>query len=174
MITTQRLRLRPWSEDHRDAFARMNADPEVMFDLGGPIDRAGSDEKLDRYRAWFEERGFSRWAVEDSQGRFLGYAGVCHRARADHPLGPHDEIGWRFAREAWGFGYATEAARAALDDVFAQFQLPEIVSYTAPENQRSRAVMDRLALRRDPSRDFTEHHENGGSWSGLVWVARPS
>ena len=152
----------------------MNADPEVMSDLGGPIGRAASDEKLDRYRAGFETHGFSRWAVEDGQGQFLGYAGICHRDRADHPLGPHNEIGWRFVREAWGFGYATEAARAALDDVFARFKLPEVVSYTAPENQRSRAVMGRLGLQRDPSRDFTDDQSDGGSWSGLVWVARPS
>lgn len=151
----------------------MNADPEVMFDLGGPISRAESDEKLDRYRAWFEAQGVSRWAVEDGQGRFLGYAGVCYRARADHPLGPHHEIGWRFVRQAWGFGYATEAARAALDDVFVRFRFLEVVSYTAPENQRSRAVMDRLGLRRDPSRDFTDPQADGGAWSGLVWVARP-
>ena len=152
----------------------MNADPEVMFDLGGPISRAESDMKLDRYRSWYADFGFSRWAVEDSTGQFLGYAGVCHRSRTNHPLGPHREIGWRFVREAWGFGYATEAARAALDDVFARFRLQEVVSYTAPENQRSRAVMDRLGLQRDASRDFTDHDQDGGAWTGLVWVARPS
>lgn len=167
MIVTARLILRPWSDEHRDAFAAMNADPEVMFDLGGPISRSESDEKLDRYRNLFEEHGFSRWAVEDSDGQFLGYAGVCHRRQPDHPLGPHNEIGWRLVRRAWGHGYATEAARAALDDVFARFGLLEVVSYTARENQRSRAVMERLGLQRDPSRDFTER-----SWSGLVWIVR--
>lgn len=173
MIVTQRLRLRPWSDAHREAFAAMNADPMVMADLGGPIDRAESDAKLDRYASWFRDHGVSRWAAEDGLGEFLGYAGVCPRLGSDHPLGPHFEVGWRFTRKAWGFGYATEAARAAIDDAFARLPLPEIVSYTAPDNQRSRAVMDRLGLQRDPSRDFTLQQAGAARWSGLMWFARP-
>jgi RimJ/RimL family protein N-acetyltransferase len=173
MIVTPRLRLRPWGDDHREAFAAMNADPQVMADLGGPIDRAESDAKLDRYASWFQAHGVSRWAVEDPLGQFLGYAGVCPRLRPDHPLGAHFEVGWRFTRQAWGFGYATEAARAALDDAFARRPLLEIVSYTAPDNPRSQAVMERLGLERDPSRDFTDRDGDGALWSGWVWVARP-
>jgi RimJ/RimL family protein N-acetyltransferase len=172
MIATPRLRLQRWRDGHREPFAAMHADREVMFDLGGPIDRAASDAKLDRYASWFERHGFSRWAVEDDRGHFLGYAGVCPRLEPDHPLGPHIEIGWRFVRAAWGFGYATEAARAALDDVFARFKCPEILSYTAPENRRSRSVMERLGLQRDANRDFTVEQDGAEPWSGLVWLAR--
>lgn len=77
-------------------------------------------------------------------------------------------------RRAWGQGYATEAARAALDDVFSRAGLTEVVSYTAPDNVRSQRVMAKLCLQRDPSRDFTANYDNIGKWQGLVWVARPA
>ncbi len=69
-------------------------------------------------------------------------------------------------RAAWGRGYATESAQAALDDAFRRKPLDEILSYTSADNLRSQAVMARLGLRREPARDFTT-----GSWRGLVWVA---
>ncbi len=171
-LETPRLRLRYWRDSDRHAFAAMNADPEVMHDLGGPLDRAESDEKFDRYAAAFDQFGFSRWSIEDLTGRFLGYAGVAPR-RGEHPLGRHEEIGWRLNRHAWGHGYASEAARAALDDAFARAGLKEIVAYTSPDNVRSQAVMARLNLRRDKSRDFTIHDDCVGTWRGLVWVATP-
>lgn len=173
MITeTPRLRLRPWREADRDAFAALNADPEVSRDLGGPLSRAASDAKLDRYIAAFAQHGFCRWAIEDRNGGFLGYAGVMPVRRA-HPLGPHDEVGWRLKRDAWGHGYASEAARAALDDIFSRVGLTEVLSYTAPDNLRSQAVMDRLGLTRDPARDFVASYPAAPAWHGLVWAARP-
>jgi RimJ/RimL family protein N-acetyltransferase len=170
ILVTPRLRLRPWREEDRDAFAALAADPEVMRDLGGPLDRAGSDTKLDRYRASFDRHGFCRWAAETLAGEFLGYAGIMPLG-PDHPLGPSVEIGWRLTRHAWGHGYATEAAAAALQDGFGRLGLAEILAYTAPDNLRSQAVMARLDLRRDPSRDFTVTYD-GAAWHGLVWVAR--
>jgi RimJ/RimL family protein N-acetyltransferase len=75
-------------------------------------------------------------------------------------------------RHAWGHGYATEAARAALSDAFTRVGLTEVLAYTALDNLRSQAVMDRLQLRRDPSRDFTADYDTVKGWRGLVWVAR--
>ncbi|MGK9164818.1 GNAT family N-acetyltransferase [Inquilinus limosus] len=171
ILVTARLRLRPWREGDRDAFAALAADPEVMRDLGGPLDRAASDVKLDRYRAAFDRHGFCRWAVETLSDEFLGYTGIMPLG-PDHPLGPSVEIGWRLRRSAWGHGYATEAAAAALADGFGRLGLGEVLAYTAPDNLRSQAVMARLRLQRDPSRDFTAVYD-GVPWRGLVWVARP-
>ncbi len=171
-IITRRLVLRPWREADRADLAAMNADPEVMADLGGPLGRAESDAKLDRFTAAYERYGFCRWAVE-RDGEFLGYAGVMP-SRPDHPLGPHHEIGWRLVRTAWGQGYATEAAGAALRDAQSRAGLGEVLAYTGPDNHRSQAVMDRLGLRRDPAHDFEASAGRIGRRRGLVWVSHPS
>jgi RimJ/RimL family protein N-acetyltransferase len=172
IISTSRMRLRCWADTDRDAFATMHADPAVMHDYGGPISRKESDAKLDRYAMAYRQHGFCRWAVESREGAFLGYTGIMP-SRPDHPIGPHIDIGWRLMRHAWGHGYATEAARAALDDAFLRIGLSEVVSYTAPDNLRSQAVMTRLRLERDPSRDFIADYDGVKAWRGLVWVARP-
>ena len=149
----------------------LNAASEVTWDLGGPLDRTASDAKFDRYVAAFNRHGFCRWAIEDSDGQFLGYAGVMP-SRSGHPLGPHAEIGWRLKRSAWGRGYATEAARASLRDVFERVHLQEVLTYTSADNIRSRAVIERLKLQRTASLDYSEPLGTG-MWRGLVWVARP-
>jgi len=170
-LLTARLRLRPWRDADRDAFAALNADPDVMADLGGVLTRAQSDAKLDRYAAAIAAHGCGRWLMETRDGVFLGYAGVMP-AGPDHPLGAHAEIGWRLMRAAWGHGYATEAASAALGDALGRAGLSEVLAYTAPDNLRSQAVMARLGLERDFARDFTAHYDAADAWHGLVWVAR--
>ena len=172
MILSDRLRLRGWWDSDRDAFAALNADPDVSRDVGGPLARAVSDAKLDRYMATFEHDGFCRWLVEDLNGQFLGYAGVMP-SRPGHQLGPHFDIGWRLVRPAWGRGYATEAAKASLRDAFERVRLNEVLAYTTADNVRSLAVMRRLNMQRAASLD---HSEPVGekTWRGLVWIARPS
>ncbi len=153
---TTRLRLRFWREEDLSAFAALNADPEVMTWYPKTLDRAESDALAERIQAGLREHGFGLWAVEaPGLAPFLGYVGLI-RPRWQAPFTPCVEIGWRLAREHWGCGYATEAARAALAFGFARLGLEEIVSFTVPANRRSRAVMERLGMTRDPLEDF-EH-----------------
>lgn len=163
--------LQQWSEAHREPFAEMQSDPEVMADLGGPFSRAESSKKFDRYYDAWTSGGISRWAVVDTTEKFLGYAGVMRAGAPDHPLGSHYEIGWRFSREVWGMGVATRSAKQALEHAWTALTIDEILSYTASDNYRSQAVMSRLQLTRDCARDFTARYPNG-DWSGLVWTAK--
>ncbi len=171
MIRTERLILRPWRDEDLDGLAGMLADPEVMADYGGPLDRADAARKLARYREALERLGFARLAVTGLDGAFLGYVGIMPVDQA-HPVAPGVEIGWRLVRRAWGSGLATEAARACLDRGFAQHGFDEVLSYTEATNLRSQAVMRKLNLERDAGRDF-ETLTDGHAWRGLVWVARP-
>jgi RimJ/RimL family protein N-acetyltransferase len=148
-LETERLVLRQWRPADREPFAALNADPRVMEFFPATMDRRASDVMADRCEALIAERGWGFWAVEVKQsGRFIGYVGL-HIPAAELPFSPCVEVGWRIARNAWGKGYATEAARSALEAGFAQLELPEIVSFTALGNHRSRAVMQRLGMRED-------------------------
>ncbi|MEM7598996.1 MAG: GNAT family N-acetyltransferase [Pseudomonadota bacterium] len=162
------LSLRPFEMSDLNDFSDLHSDPHVMHDLGGPISRADAEEKLHKYIAAHSAKGYGRMAVFEG-GDFAGYVGVQHLPDPAHPLGPHDEIGWRIARPFWGQGIATRAATLCLEDVFSRAGLPHILSYTARDNTRSQAVMARLGLTRIPSLDFDEPYPPIGTWHGLVW-----
>ncbi len=146
---TERLRLRQWIEADRELFARLNADLRVMEFYPNVLDRTASDAMVDRVQALIAERGWGLWAVElKADKQFIGYVGL-HVPKADLPFSPCVEIGWRLAFPYWGKGYATEAARGALEVGFERLNLPEIVSFTATINRRSYTLMERLGMTRE-------------------------
>ena len=154
MLETERLILRPPEGRDRDAIAAINGDPRVGDWLAGTQTRAQSDAMVDRVLAHQAEHGFSFWAVElKGRGEVVGLTGLVTLG-AEMPPAPGVEIGWRFAAETWGQGYASEAARAALDWGFANLDLAEIVAFTADTNLRSQAVMRRIGMTPEPARDF--------------------
>ena len=151
-IRTERLLLRPWRMDDRAAFAAMNADPEVVRHLRGPLTREESDAFADRIEECWAERGWGLWAVEVGGGApFIGYVGLWP---AEHVTGDPCEVGWRLAHEHWGRGYAPEAAREALRFGFDVVGLDHIVSFTIPANRASWRVMEKIGLRRVEGGDF--------------------
>jgi ribosomal-protein-alanine N-acetyltransferase len=147
-LRTARLLLRPWRDEDDAAFAELAADPVVMEYLlplpGWPA----------RKRAHWAEYGFGQWVVEiPGEASFIGVVGLETVSYEAH-FTPAVEVAWRLARSSWGRGYASEAARAALDYGFAQLGLAEIVALTVPDNWRSRRVMERLGMTRTPEDDF--------------------
>ncbi|MGL4340446.1 MAG: GNAT family N-acetyltransferase, partial [Rhodoglobus sp.] len=106
MIRTKRLLLREWCQSDREAWAALNADPEVMAHFPATLDRSESDERFDTASRELAERGWGWWAV-DRDGEFLGFTGLAVPS-FDAAFMPTVEIGWRYARQAWGRGYATE------------------------------------------------------------------
>lgn len=153
-LRTDRLLLRGWLERDRAPYNAMNADPEVMQHFPSTLDQAQSDALLESLTPQWVEHGFGGWIVERLEdAEFLGVTGFS-RPSFEAPFTPAVEIGWRFARASWGHGYATEAARAALEFGFEATGLAEIVSFTVPANERSWHVMQRLGMHRDPADDF--------------------
>jgi len=154
VIETERLILRPWRDSDLAPIAAINADPEVMRYFPAVLDRTRSDALVARARQREAEQGICfRPAIEKNDGRLIGFVGL-NVPEPEMPFGSCVEIGWRFARTAWGQGYASEGARAWLRFGFETLGLGEIVSFTAVENQRSRRVMERLGMTRDPEGDF--------------------
>lgn len=135
----------------------MNADPRVMAHFPAPLDRSESDALADRADAHLAEHGWGLWALEvaagEDAGRFAGFTGLAV-PRFEAHFTPCVEVGWRLPRWAWGRGYATEAASEALRVAVDDLGLEEVVSFTAATNDRSRAVMARLGMTRDPADDF--------------------
>jgi len=154
MITTPRLLLRRWSESDRAPFAEICADPQVMEFFPATLTSEQSDDFIRRVQRHFDEHGCGFWAIESvEKGPLLGFVGLEHVRFSAH-FTPAMEIGWRLARSAWGKGYASEAAQAALRYAFEALERPEVVSFTATANTRSRAVMERLGMKRKPEQDF--------------------
>lgn len=153
-LRTERLILRKWRDEDLDPFAVLNSDPEVMQFMPKLLSRNECAARIQGIRDHFREHGFGLWAVE-VRGviPFVGFVGLSI-PRFEAPFAPCVEIGWRLAREAWGQGFATEAARAAVTFGFHEVGLPEILSYTVPDNVRSRRVMERIGMTHDPAGDF--------------------
>jgi RimJ/RimL family protein N-acetyltransferase len=167
MIRTERLLLRRWRDEDRAPFAVMNLDPAVREHYQGLASREVSDAYVDRVMAHWDEHDWGPWAVEiQDAAPFIGYVGLWPAEFL--PAGPAIEVGWRLAREHWGRGYASEAAREALRIGFTELGLDEIVSFTVPQNRRSIAVMERIGLRRDPSRDFDHPRVDPVAYPHLV------
>jgi RimJ/RimL family protein N-acetyltransferase len=153
-LSSRRICLRRWRDENRETFAAMNSDARVMEFFRGCLSRIESDAMVDGIRKHFSEHDFGLWAIEvPGIAPFIGFAGLSI-ARFNAPFTPCVEVGWRLTFEHWGHGYATEAAQLALGYGFGTLALSEVVSYTSAMNHRSRAVMERLGMSRDPAEVF--------------------
>ena len=144
-LRTDRLLLRRWRDGDREPFASLNADPAVMEHFPATMTHEQSDAFVDRIEAHFDEHGYGLWAVE-ADGAFLGFTGLVWQTY-EASFTPALEVGWRLARAAWGHGYATEAATAALARGLEV--VDSVVSTTALTNLRSQRVMQRIGMRRE-------------------------
>ena len=148
-VCTERLLLRRWTDEDATPLAAMNADPEVMRHIGtgAPLERAASDELPAHFEREWAQRGFGIWAVEELAvpGVAVGFCGLAVPTFLPEVL-PAVEVGWRLAREGWGRGIATEAARTALAFGFGPLGMAEIIAIVAPANVRSLRVCAKLGM----------------------------
>ena len=153
-LRTPRLLLRRWREGDLDSLAAINADPAVMEHFPATLTRAETAVLVARIEDCFQANGFGLWALEQhDDGALVGFTGLLP-VEPRMPFAPAVEIGWRLAHARWGRGLAAEAARAVCTDAFTRLRLDALVSYTAARNRRSRRLMERLGMRRDPAEDF--------------------
>jgi RimJ/RimL family protein N-acetyltransferase len=159
-VDTERLRLLRWNHaEHGPGLARMNTDPEVVRYVGGtPLTPAQSAEMSARVEQHWDVYDHGLWAIiVKATGAMVGFVGLSHPLWWPEML-ERVEVGWRLARDAWGFGYATEGAHTAVRIGCEQLGLEELVSFVHPENTRSLAVTERLGMVEEaevphPSRD---------------------
>ncbi len=141
-IETERLKLRPFSEGDVAAFCELSQDPEVVRYVG---DRRVPtlQEAWRAIAGWIGHwalRGYGQWAIEErTSGQLIGRAGIINPAEWPGP-----EVGYLLGKAWWGHGYATEAARAAMDWGFEQIGFAELISLIDPANAPSIAVATRL------------------------------
>jgi len=153
-VRTERLLMRRWRDADREAYAAMNADPQVMRYFPATMSQADSDAHVDRIEELFDRLGVGLWALEVSRtGKFIGFTGL-NPVPEYVPGAEGFEIGWRLAAHAWHQGYATEAATAALHVGFSGAGLDRIWSFTSVLNTPSAAVMRRIGM---SQHGFFEH-----------------
>ena len=155
MIETERLLLRkPVLEDAEPAVALL-ADPVAMEFIGGvdPEDAADPESVVRRWLERWEINGCGPFSVlRREDGRWLGRTGVLvwdvrtwtHTTFAAAGEFAQPELGWAFARDHWGQGYATEAVLAVREWAYAERDIARLVSAIAPANVRSQRLARRL------------------------------
>lgn len=152
IVHTERLELRPLCADDLERVTALGADPRVMAALGGPRSALESRAWLDRQLAHIDQHGYGRYAVA-RESEFVGCVGLL-RDDFDRGIVPGVEVAWRLVFEHWHQGYASEAARAVIEQGFRAFALSEVIAVTSVDNARSRRVMDRLGMLHSPQEDF--------------------
>jgi RimJ/RimL family protein N-acetyltransferase len=152
IMHTERLLVRRWAlADADDAFA-MYGDPLVTATLPDHM----RDASVEETRAWLERKvveqaqetdGLGMWAVEElASGRVVGGA-LLQQA----PINGREqvEVGYHFARAAWGQGYATEVAQGLVDYGFQTLGLTRIVGVVLPDNTASHRVLQKIGMQRE-------------------------
>lgn len=153
-LLTERLLLRPFCLDHLDRLAEIHSDPLVMRFLGGRTrDRAETLTRLETNIRTWNEHGFGMFAAFDkTTGVMIGRCGLAYLDNT-----PEIEVGYMLARDFWGQGYATEAARACLRFGFVDRAMSRIVAVANPENKASRHVIEKLGMRFEKNAHFYEN-----------------
>ncbi len=153
VIETKRLILRPWRDEDVLPFHAMGQDAEVMRYLGPPMNIAACEATVVRMNAIAADIGDCFWAVERrADGAFIGFCGI-KPGPAGTPIADQPEIGWRLSRDAWGQGFAKEAASVCLERAW-QRGTAEVHAITVPANTASWGLMIRLGMTRVEDGDF--------------------
>ncbi len=153
-LETERLIMREWRQEDADDFYAINSDPRVMETLGPLKTREEISGLIIRLQELQAKDGCCFWALETkADGKLIGWCGMIRGAH-DVPVKDKLEIGWRLAFDSWGYGYITEAAKKCIRWAAKRFPDEHVWAITSENNDRSRAVMERLGMTYLPGMDF--------------------
>jgi RimJ/RimL family protein N-acetyltransferase len=162
ILETDRLILRQFVMDDVQDFFRLVSDPDVTRHTGDGV------KSLDEARKGLEGRvlrdyqvhGYGRWAaVDKTTGRVIGFAGLKYLDDVSEV-----DLGYRFFKEHWGKGLATEASRAVLAYGLGELRLRRIIGIAEVENRASIRVLEKVGFTFER---FTNHLGNEVAWYAI-------
>lgn len=163
-LESPRVLLREWRDDDLAPWITLNSDPINLKYFPRTYTPEESTASFQRIRERLDSNDFGLWAAEEkSSGNFMGFVGIASQNLDGVSFMPCHEIGWRLDKEFWGRGYATEAAKVALDFALNELHIPVIYSYTAIANEPSINVMRKIGLHFRPDLEFDHPNIPEGS-----------
>ncbi|HVB91643.1 MAG TPA: GNAT family N-acetyltransferase [Acidimicrobiales bacterium] len=172
-VATSRLDLRRFQLTDLGELAEVFSQPEVwQFPYGRGLTYTETEAFLDAQLQEWDTCGFGCWVARElSTGSMVGYVGLSVPMFLPEIL-PAVEVGWRFSPSAWGLGYATEGATAALDQAFWTLQLDRVCSVPQSDNPASVRVAERLGMKLIREVDIPANARRGTLRASLFEIER--
>lgn len=148
LFTSKRLGFRKWTLDDLDAFAELNADPEVMEHFPKTLAKEETEAYIKRLQKHYIDFGHNYYATEIIKtGEFIGFIGLAYQD-FESDFTPNVDIGWRLKKIAWGKGYATEGAKRCLEIAFNDLHLEKVIATCTLHNKSSENVMQKIGMQK--------------------------
>lgn len=146
IISTQRLGLRNWKDSDLKPYASLCKDPEVMQYFPKIATLEDVTAQVHRFKNHFKTHGYTYFAAEILETQeFIGFIGMAWQDW-ESPYTPNTDIGWRLKKSAWGKGYATEGAKACIENAHKLFGLKKIISVASIKNSNSIKIMKKIGM----------------------------
>jgi RimJ/RimL family protein N-acetyltransferase len=146
VLKTERLGLRNWLPSDAATFIKMCKDPEVMRFFPATMPEEETLAFIERLQLHYEKHGYTYFALDELEtGNFIGFCGLAVQAWQSEYT-PCVDLGWRLMKNAWGKGYATEAAQACLEAAKSDFKIREVFAFAPDLNLPSQKVMKKIGL----------------------------
>lgn len=148
LFESERLGFRNWKAEDLEAFAKLNADEEVMEHFPKTLSKKEVEILIDKLKNHFTDNGFTYYATEIlATKEFIGMIGLAFQ-QYKTKFTPAIDIGWRLKRNAWGKGYATEGAKRCLEYAFNELSIKKVIAVCTIQNEKSEKVMKKIGMKK--------------------------
>lgn len=145
VLETERLVLREVAEADAPFVLGLLNSPGFLENIGDRGVRTEDEASAyirDKMIAGYRQHGYGMWLAQTRRaGAAVGLAGLVRREGLDMP-----DVGYAFAPDAWGQGYAKEAAAAVVAHAMGPLSIPRLAAITTPENFASMAVLRKVGF----------------------------